>query len=93
VASASQTALRFQNQITPRLNNWRERYGKVNEHNGWVPRGFLAGGLGEAGHCRVPFEEPAGRLATGRALPRGAESQLPVKPTIQERAVEAQISG
>jgi len=22
---------------------WRERYGKVNEHNGWIPRGFLAG--------------------------------------------------
>jgi putative transposase len=20
--------------------DWRERYGKVNEHNGWVPRGF-----------------------------------------------------
>ena len=20
--------------------NWRERYGKVNEHNGWVPRDF-----------------------------------------------------
>ncbi len=24
--------------------------------------GFLAGGLGEAGHHRLPFEEPAGRL-------------------------------
>src|ERR1035437_5333092 len=24
---------------------------------------FLAGGLGEAGHCRLPFEEPAGRLS------------------------------
>jgi len=20
--------------------DWRERYGKVNEHNGWVPRDF-----------------------------------------------------
>ena len=20
--------------------NWRERYGKVNEHNGWIPRDF-----------------------------------------------------
>jgi hypothetical protein len=20
--------------------DWRERYGKVNEHNGWVPPGF-----------------------------------------------------
>jgi hypothetical protein len=30
--------------------DWRERYGKVNEHNGWVPPRFLARGLGEAGH-------------------------------------------
>ena len=42
--------------------DWRERYGKVNEHNGWVPRDFLAGGVGEAGYHRVPPEEPAGRL-------------------------------
>lgn len=36
--------------ITPgKFYGWRERYGKVNEHNGWVPRGLLAGGLGEAG--------------------------------------------
>ena len=42
--------------------DWRERYGKVNEHNGWVPRDFLAGGLGKAGHHRLPFEEPTGRV-------------------------------
>ena len=32
----------------------RERYGNVNEHNGWVPPGFLAGGVGERGDRRVP---------------------------------------
>jgi hypothetical protein len=42
--------------------DWRERYGKVNHHNGWVPRGFLAGGVGKASHHRVPPEEPAGGL-------------------------------
>src|SRR5215469_14757187 len=25
--------------------DWRERYGKANEHNGWVPARFLAGGM------------------------------------------------
>jgi transposase-like protein len=25
---------------------WRDRYGKVNEHNGWFLRDFWAGGLG-----------------------------------------------
>ena len=24
----------------PEVDDWRERYGKVNEHNGWVPRDF-----------------------------------------------------
>ena len=23
-----------------KFSDWRERYGKVNEHNGWVPRDF-----------------------------------------------------
>jgi hypothetical protein len=23
-----------------KFDDWRERYGKVNEHNGWVPQGF-----------------------------------------------------
>ena len=26
--------------ISRKLYDWRERYGKVNEHNGWVPRDF-----------------------------------------------------
>jgi hypothetical protein len=30
----------------------------VNEHNGWVPRDFWLEDLGEAGHHRLPFEEP-----------------------------------
>ena len=25
---------------TSKFYDWRERYGKVNEHNGWVPRDF-----------------------------------------------------
>ena len=29
--------------------DWRSRYGKVNEHNAWIPRD-LARRLGEAGH-------------------------------------------
>jgi hypothetical protein len=26
---------------TSKFYDWQERYGKVNEHNGWVPRDFL----------------------------------------------------
>src|SRR5262245_17292265 len=26
--------------MVPASSIWRERYGKVNEHNGWVPRNF-----------------------------------------------------
>jgi len=39
--------------------DWRERYGKVNEHNGWVPRDFPAGGLEEAGHAPCVHSEAA----------------------------------
>ena len=28
--------------------DWRERYGKVNEHNGWVPRDFWLEDCGRA---------------------------------------------
>ena len=35
---------------------------KVNEHNSWVPRDFRLEGLGEAGHPRIPSQEPAGGL-------------------------------
>ena len=48
---------------TSKLYDWRERYIRVNEHNGWVPPGFLAGRVGEAGNHRVPSEESAGRLS------------------------------
>jgi hypothetical protein len=26
--------------ITNKFYDWRERYGKVTEHNGWIPRDF-----------------------------------------------------
>lgn len=26
--------------IAGKFYDWRERYGKVNEHNGWIPRDF-----------------------------------------------------
>jgi putative transposase len=38
--------------------DWQERYGKVNEHNGWVPRDFWL----EDWESR-PFEESAGSLS------------------------------
>ncbi len=38
--------------------DWRERYGKANEHNPRVSPGFLARRVGEAGHHRIPSEEP-----------------------------------
>ena len=33
--------------------NWRQRYGKVNEHNGWIPRDHWLEELGEARHSRT----------------------------------------
>jgi putative transposase len=38
--------------------DWREGYGKVNEHNGLGSPGFLVGGLGEAGHHRFHLKNP-----------------------------------
>jgi hypothetical protein len=35
--------------------DWRERFGKVNEHNGWVP-------LGTLGHIRLQSREKQHRL-------------------------------
>jgi len=32
--------------------DWRQRYGRVNEHNGWIPRDFLAGAVGEGSDHR-----------------------------------------
>ena len=42
--------------------DWRERYGKVNEHNGWVPRDFWLEDWEKQGHHRLSSEEPTGRL-------------------------------
>ena len=39
--------------------DWRERYGKVNEHNGWVPRDFWLEGWEKQAitgfHLKNPF--------------------------------------
>jgi hypothetical protein len=44
--------------------DWRERYGKVNGHNGWVPWGFLAGGGKRGGIALiVTFTTPNGRAS------------------------------
>jgi transposase InsO family protein len=43
--------------------NWRPRYGRVNEHNGWVPRDF-GWSRGKGSHHRVPSEESVGGLST-----------------------------
>ena len=42
--------------------DWRERYGRVERAQRLGSPGFLAGGLGEAGHHRLPSEESAGGL-------------------------------
>ena len=33
--------------------DWRERYGKVNEHNGWVPRDFWLEGFPVSAHHKL----------------------------------------
>ena len=43
--------------------DWRERYGKVNEHNGWVPRDFWLEDWEKQAIIALPSEEPAGRLS------------------------------
>jgi hypothetical protein len=40
--------------------DWRQRYGRVNEHNGWIPRDFLAGAVGEGSDHRLPLESVEG---------------------------------
>ena len=59
--------------------DWRERYGKVNEQNGWVPRDFWLARVGRSRPCRVSSEEPAGGLPPAhvhdaRRRHRGGES-------------------
>ncbi len=46
-----------------KFHDWKDRYGKANEHNGQVPRDWLAGRLGEAGHPRLSRRASAGRLS------------------------------
>jgi hypothetical protein len=60
--------------------DWRERYGKVNEHNGWVPREFLAGRIWEKQaiigfHLKNPLEGyPSADAHDARRRYRGSES-------------------
>ncbi len=42
--------------------DWRERYGRVNEHNGWVPRDFWLEDWEKQAIINFHFEEPAGGL-------------------------------
>ena len=43
--------------------NWRQRYGRVNEHNGWVPRDFWLEPWEKEAIVRFPSEESVGRLS------------------------------
>jgi len=42
--------------------DWRERYGKVNEHNGWVPRDFWLEDWEK--HTRLRGQRPSSRRTT-----------------------------
>ena len=42
--------------------DWRERYGKVNEHNGWVPRDFWLEDWEKQAIIGFSSQEPAGGL-------------------------------
>ena len=44
--------------------DWRERYGKVNEHNGWVPRDFWLEDWEKQAIIAFPPKESVGRLPT-----------------------------
>ena len=43
--------------------DWRQRYGRVNEHNGWIPRDFWLEGWGEGSHHRFSSAESLGGLS------------------------------
>ena len=43
--------------------DWRDRYGCVNEHNGWVARDFWLEPWRKEAIIRVPSQESAGRLS------------------------------
>jgi len=69
--------------------DWRQRYGRVNEHNGWCPR-FLVGAVGKGSHHWFPSEESIGRLSATdihdvRSRCSGSESG--------ERMARAETSG
>ena len=42
--------------------NWGKRYGKVNEHNGWVPRDFWLEDWEKQAIIGLSSQEPAGGL-------------------------------
>ncbi len=51
-----------------KFSDWRERYGMVNEHNGWVPRDFLAAGGEQA---IIGFHlKPTGRQQAADVQPK-----------------------
>ena len=43
--------------------DWRQRYGRVNEHNGWVPRDFWLEPWEKEAIIELPSEESVGRLS------------------------------
>ena len=60
---------------TSKFYDWRGRYGKVNEHNGWVPRDWWLEGWEKQAIARSYQEHPldgytnsAVRVATGKRL-------------------------
>jgi hypothetical protein len=48
--------------------DWRQRYGRVNEHNGWVPRDFWLELWEKEAIIEFSSEEPTGRLERDRKL-------------------------
>ncbi|HLK67609.1 MAG TPA: hypothetical protein VKU19_29435 [Bryobacteraceae bacterium] len=62
-----------------RFYDWRERYGKVNEHNGWVPRDFWLEDWEKQAiigfHLKNPLEAPPpADVHDARCRHRGGES-------------------
>ena len=43
--------------------DWRQRYGRVNEHNGWIPRDFWLERVGESCDYPVPWGASAGGIS------------------------------
>jgi putative transposase len=57
---AAERFIRWLGIAASKFYGWRDRYGKVNEHNGWIPRDFWLEDLEEkaivALHLRNPLE-------------------------------------